>query len=363
MARHLAGLGCDVTFLSGIPFFGRAAAPVASNGMKLRAYAIRSPYFGDLKWDSVPAGWRVMQLDYSLFQRRALSWLLARRREFDVVQACELPRLVAGWKAARTGVPVVMRLTSPIYHDPVGGITAADRLIASGTTIGKIRAEVRPDCANIPNGVDTDLFRPHESTFRRERGIAADEIVVLYVARFAGVKNHPMLVRAFARMMREAPRARLVLVGSGPNREATEALCAEQGIGDRVIFTGETSFAGTADIYAAADIKVIASDYESFSFTALEAMATGLPLVVTDTQWVPRLIGISEGGCVVPKNDDEAMGRALTELARNPALRARLGARNREVAVREYGWDASAGKLLHLYRELIQQAAHLTPDT
>ena len=66
-----------------------------------------------------------------------------------------------------------------------------------------------------------------------------------------------------------------------------------------------------------ADLKVISSFHESFSFAALEAMATGLPLVVTRTEWIPRLIGEDQGGMVVPNDDAAAFAQAMLEIYRD----------------------------------------------
>ncbi len=348
MSRHLDKLGCETRFLSGLPLLRGAHTPVNHP----RAFTIRTPYTGWMRWERILGGWRIRQADFMWFEKKAAAWAADRSAEFDVVQVCELPFFVAEWKRRNTGIPVIMRMTSPIYYDPWGGIQKADAVIASGTTIQKIREKVRPDCVDIPNGVDTDLFRPHESPFRKQHGIDPDELVVLYVARFAGVKNHPMLIRAFSLFLKEWPRARLVLLGGGPGLSEIKRLCEAEKISDKVLIILEMPFAGVPDLYAAADIKVIASEYESFSFTTLEAMASGLPLVVTDTEWVPQLIGNDKGGRVVPRNNPELFCRALLELARDPRLRKEMGRENRDRAVREYGWDSSAKKMADLCDQL-----------
>ncbi|MBN2559527.1 MAG: glycosyltransferase family 4 protein [Phycisphaerae bacterium] len=383
MARHLQELGCDITFLSGIPLFSGPRVKVTPSNFQfpISSFQIRTPYAGDLRWDKFPGGWRIRQADFALFEWRAFRWAFARKGDFDVVQVCELPRFVAWWRKVATNVPVVMRLTSSIYYDPVRGVEKADAVIASGATLREIRAGTRPDCIDIPNGVDTELFRPHPSSFRQSHGIPDDDLVLLYVARFASVKNHDLLLDAFRLLLRRFARARLVLVGSGSEQARIGAKCRAFGIEERVLFLGETPFEQVPDAYASADIKVIASDYESFSFTALEAMASGLPLVVTDTDWVPKLIGervppspggfgaasegrgsrgrVSEaaGGIVVPRRDAEAMAEALERLAGDQALRAKMGQRNREHVVEHYGWESSARKLLDVYARLARESS------
>ena len=123
-----------------------------------------------------------------------------------------------------------------------------------------------------------------------------------------------------------------------------------------MIFLGEVPFEDVPGVYAASDIKVIASDYESFCFAALEAMATGLPVVTTDCGWVPRLIEGDRGGVVVPIGDRDRLAAALVALGGDADARREMGAWNRERAVARHGWQASAEKLLALYGDVLGRA-------
>ena len=132
---------------------------------------------------------------------------------------------------------------------------------------------------------------------------------------------------------------------------ASKKQAAELGIADRVLFLGEVPYGDVPGVYAAADVKVISSDYESFCFAAIEAMSAGLPVLTTDCAWVPRLV--SDGaGIVVPAGDAEAFAAALKKLSDNPALRQRMGAAGRQQVLERHTWPASADKLARLYREL-----------
>ena len=352
IARHLELLGCETSFLTGIPLFSNARTPVASP----RAYSVRTPYFGWFPWDKVRGGWRLRLADFYLFEKAAARWVAARKDQFDVVQVCELPTFVAEVKKRGVTLPVVMRMTAPDYYDAGGALHQADAVIASGATMEKLKG-ARADCVDIPNGVDAELFQPHASVFRKSIGIPEEDFVILFVGRFQAVKNHAMLVDAFARLLPQCPRARLVLAGSGPLEGRIRARCRAAGIARRVMFLGEVPFRDLPDVYAAADLKVITSDYESFCFAALEAMATALPRVVTDTDWVPKLIGRGEGGLVVKRNDANELAEALASLMDDAPRRAAMGRRNRETVVREYQWKNSAARLAGLYRDLLERRA------
>jgi glycosyltransferase involved in cell wall biosynthesis len=344
ISRHLARTGAQVSFLSGAPLFGPPPMPLEG------AAVLRTPWLKTFPWDKVKGGWRIRQLEFEWFERRAARWIAARAGQFDVIQVCELPNLVYWLKRRGVDTPVVMRLTAPNYYDPRGGVKRADALIASGTSIQKLRG-LGLQVEDIPNAVDADLFRPQPTDFRKRHGIVRDEFVALYVARFQAFKNHAMLVEAFARFVQGHPASRLVLAGSGPLRERVEQQAAGLGIADKLLVLGEVPYGDLPAIYAAADVKVISSDYESFCFAAIEAMSTGLPVLTTDCAWVPRLVE-DGAGMVVPVGDAEAFAAALARLADNPALRQRMGATGRQQVLDRHTWPASAGKLMELYRGL-----------
>lgn len=375
ISRHLTQAGAQITFLSGAPLLGPPPMPLEG------AVVLHTPWLRRFPWDKVKGGWRVRQVEFEWFQWRAARWVQDHANEFDIVQVCELPDLVYWLKKRGVKIPLVMRLTAPNYYDPRGGVKLADALIASGTTIEKLRTHHADDTEvvppgmestrsksslegrapsrplenrlfDIPNAVDADLFRPQASEFRKQRGIGADEFLALYVARFQAFKNHAMLLDAFARFAKDHPFSRLALAGSGPLRERTEQQAAGLGLADKVLFLGEVPYGELPAVYSAVDVKVISSDYESFCFAALEAMSSALPVLTTDCAWVPRLVE-DGAGIVVPVGDAEAFAAALAKLADNPALRQRMGATGRQQVLERHTWPASTEKLKQLYDGLV----------
>ena len=344
VSRHLAKAGARVSHLCGAPLLRPAPLPVPG------ARTLRTPWLRRFPWDKVKGGWRIRQLEFEWFEWRAARWVAKHAGDFDIIQVCELPNFVYRLKKRSVKTPIVMRLTAPNYHDPRGGVPLADALIASGTSIQKLR-DSGLEVTDIPNAVDADLFRPHLSDFRETHGIGRDEFIALYVARFQAFKDHQMLLAAFAGFVKDHPAARLVLVGSGPLRPRTEKQAAALGLADKVMFLGEVSFPHMPGVYAAADVKVVSSVYESFCFAAIEAMATALPVLTTDCGWVPKLVA-DGAGVVVPVGDAEAFAAGLKKLADNPALRQRMGATGRQQVLERHTWPVSAEKLLALYLKL-----------
>src|SRR5262249_26087828 len=124
----------------------------------------------------------------------------------------------------------------------------------------------------VPNGVDTDSFAPgrRSGSVRNAYGLGPKVVVIGHVGRFSPVKNHVLLVDAFARLVRHRSDVFLVLVGDGPLRPSIEARVAELGIGDRVGFFGQAR--DTRAVYRDFDIFVLSSLAEGTSMSVLEAM-------------------------------------------------------------------------------------------
>lgn len=347
MARHLSKFGTvHITFLSGAPLCAPPVLPLQN------AHYLHTPWLRRFPWDKVKGGWRVRQLEFEWFEWRAARWVARHAGDFDIIQICELPNAVVWLKKRGVTLPVVMRLTAPNFYDPRGGAALADALIASGTSIAGLHEQGLSTVQDIPNAVAADIFKPQASDFRARHGLGPDEFVALYVARFQAFKNHALLLDAFAQLVQDHPASRLVLVGSGPLRKAIEQQATQLGVAEKLLFLGEVPFQDMPSIYAAADIKVIASDYESFCFAAIEAMASGLPVLSTDCGWVPRLIA-DGAGLITPVGDADAFAAGLKKLAGNPALRHRLGAAGRDLVLARHTWPASAQKLNALYQHLL----------
>jgi glycosyltransferase involved in cell wall biosynthesis len=119
------------------------------------------------------------------------------------------------------------------------------------------------------------------------------------------------------------PGARLLLIGDGPERERLAALATRLGVSGRITVTGTTSDVGA--YLAAADVFAAPSRNEGMGRALVEAMALGLPVVGAAVGGIPAVVTDGVCGRLVPADDVEALAEALTELARDAALRAKLG--------------------------------------
>lgn len=133
-----------------------------------------------------------------------------------------------------------------------------------------------------PCGIDLRLFAADydRAATRAELGIAPQQLVIGHVGRFVALKNHGLLLELLAALLADGDDARLLLVGDGPERAATERAVSTHGL------TGRVTFAGTrqdvARMLAAMDILVLPSHYEGLGLAAVEAQAAGLPCLLSD---------------------------------------------------------------------------------
>jgi glycosyltransferase involved in cell wall biosynthesis len=180
-----------------------------------------------------------------------------------------------------------------------------------------------------------------------------DAPLIVSVARLDDEKGGEWLLRALPHVGRGA---HLALVGEGPRLAEWRALCASLGIASRVHFLGLRL--DVEQILAAASVVVAPSICdEGFGLAALEGMAAGRPVVVTDSGPMPEIV---EGaGLVVPKRDEIALAAALDRLLHDDLLARRLGERGRTRALAAYPMDRYVDELLAVYRRHLLPAARL----
>jgi glycosyltransferase involved in cell wall biosynthesis len=205
------------------------------------------------------------------------------------------------------------------------------RVVRHGIDLGRIRAEMTRRCE-----------------LRAELGIDPAETVVVTVANLRVQKNYPNLLAAAARTVRDDPSVRFLAVGQGPEAAAVAARHEELGLGQRFVLLGYRPDA--VAVMAAADVFVLASDYEGLPVALMEALALGLPVVATAVGGVAETV-TAEAGLLVPPGDSEALAAALQVVTRDPERRAELGRGAAQVG-ESFSAEAAAAHLGTLYRDL-----------
>lgn len=194
----------------------------------------------------------------------------------------------------------VRMLTRPAIRG-ARGVIAVSRFLAGGLIV---EAGINRPVDVINMGVDTTRFRPgNRSAARRALGVADDTRVVLAVGGLTARKNPLRLLDAVEPLLVERPEMRLVYVGHGPLRGDLEREVAERGLEDHVTLTGAVDNATVADWMAACDVLAMPSTVEPLGIVALEAMASGRPVVATKVGGPSEIIG--DGGVLIDPLDTD----------------------------------------------------------
>jgi glycosyltransferase involved in cell wall biosynthesis len=207
--------------------------------------------------------------------------------------------------------------------------------------------------ATVPSGVPVAALRaaaPPRATARARFDVAADAFVIAGVGRLVPIKGFDLLVEALPAVAAALPATRALLVGGGPLRGALEARAAALGVADRVRITGPTQ--DVVGALAAADVLVAPSRNEGMGRAIVEAMALGVPPVATTVGGIPAVVEDGVSGRLVPPEDAPALARALIELGRDPAPRAKLGEAARRRA-ELFSSEEAGRRLLALYEEML----------
>jgi glycosyltransferase involved in cell wall biosynthesis len=193
--------------------------------------------------------------------------------------------------------------------------------------------------AVIHNGIDVERYTdrwtaPQKAALRQRLGVGAQDYLVGLCAVMRPEKAHGDLLQALARLAREGLRAHALLIGDGPERAAIEREIGALGLRDRVRITGVVE--DVRPLVAACDAMVIASRaVETFSIAALEAMALGRPMVMSDIGGAREQVGHGDNGLLFPPGNIAALADQLRRLA-EPRLRRRMGERSRERVVQHF---------------------------
>jgi glycosyltransferase involved in cell wall biosynthesis len=214
----------------------------------------------------------------------------------------------------------------------------------------------------IPLGFDLEPFlKPHSQRgeFRRELDLSDEIKLVGIVGRIFPIKNHPLFLQCAARIAAREPAARFVIVGDGVLRRVLEQQAQELSIADRVLFTGWRH--DMPRVFADLDVLVVSSDNEGTPVSAIEAMASGCPVVATRVGGLPDIIANYETGILVPPRKAEALAGAVLQVLRDPEKAQEMSRKAKLLAQRRFAMKRLIADMDHLYVELLQEKAIFLP--
>ena len=243
-------------------------------------------------------------------------------------------------------------------------VDSADRLIANTNDEAAQLRELYGAGADhvrvVHPGVDLDLFTPGDEAAARARlGMPQDAVVLLFAGRIQPLKSPDLLLRAAAELLRRRPSLRsnlVVAIVGGPSGtglehpEALADLAGDLGIADVVRFAPPATQADLADWYRAADVVCVPSRNESFGLVAVEAQASGTPVVAADVGGLRTAVADGASGLLVASYEPGRWADALARVIDSPAERDRL-ARGAVLHARRFGWGATAQATLDCYAD------------
>jgi len=336
------------------------------------------------------SGWPALPFVFAYLAR--LAWLLVREaRGYDIliVSGMKVIPLVAVPVSRLLGKRCVVRLEStseisePLTAESVESMAnrlgrlarafssrvqwsmlrRADRAIAPSAALqAALRTSGFPTAqvSTIPNAVDLAQFHPvtprERLHLRGELGLPRDATLLIFIARLSRAKGIDLLVDAWPRIAARHPELCLVIVGAGAGsyddceRDIAESIRRAALGPDRVRMTGVTD--RVADYLQAADLYILPSDYEGFGVGIIEALATGLPTLLTPVGVAPQLVRDGENGFLFPVRDREAMIRAIDTAMTVRARWPEIGARAR-AAVEGMGLETVVQEYVQLCADLV----------
>jgi len=266
------------------------------------------------------------------------------------------PTIYAGTAARKAGVPSIVSTRHSLVAPPRKLMVELKYAIAScscdwvvgiceatANNVKKAHSAPARKVVRVYNGA-APMIRTNQ-----ERWPAKSGFTLVYVGRLAPVKNHGLLLNAFAIASQSRPDLRLWMVGDGSERDALEQLAAELGVRAQITFWGQQM--DVAPFFSAADAFIMSSQSEGLPMSLLQAFSLGLPAIVTDVGGMAEAVRLARAGFIVPANGTAEMAAAILRLAGNEAERAQLAGNGQKAFHQYFSLATMVDAYMELYRD------------
>jgi glycosyltransferase involved in cell wall biosynthesis len=284
----------------------------------------------------------------------------------DIVHIDEEPYNVATWHALwlarRAGAKtlffswqnIVRQYPFPFSIGERWALRTIDHAIAGTDSAAEVwqAKGYRGPMKIIPQfGIDPEIFAPVE------RRLDGRGFVIGYVGRLVPEKGVDLLIRALAELPQQSSPWRLEIVGQGSERESLIRLARSLNLADRISFTGQVPSGRIPALYRELDALVVPSRTrpnwkEQFGRIIIEAMASGVPVIGSDSGAIPGVIG--DAGLIFPEDNTKALAACLSSLMQDEALQCELAARGRARALEHFTHAQVAAQTVDVYREMLR---------
>jgi len=365
---------CVVFISTGLAYGGaetqlvRLATRLKSRGWEVRIVSLMPPkaYVDELEASGIPV--------FSLDIRRKLpdprpilrlARLIRRWRPHIVHSHMVHANLLVRIVRPLTPVPVLIcsarnideggRLREFLYRitDPLCDLTTQVSQAGLERYV-RVGAVPRHKIRYVPNGVDTERFKPNSQVraAKRKELLLDGRFCWLAVGRFHPQKDYGCMLRAFAEVVKKRPESLLLIAGDGPLRPEMERLASALGITEEVRFLGVRQ--DVPELMNAADAYVMSSAWEGMPNVLLEAASSGLPIVATDVGGNREIVVDGVTGFLVPPRDPSSLAQAMLRLMELPErARVRMGEDARRYVEENFGLDYVVDLWEDLYKELL----------
>ena len=248
-------------------------------------------------------------------------------------------------------------------------VEAADRLVANTHAEAKELIELYhadPKRVRVVHpGVDLEKFIPGDQTqARKDFGVAADAIVLLFVGRIQPLKAPDVLIKAAAEILKHSPQLRsrmLIAICGGPSGSGLDhpdslvELATSLGIADIVKFVPPTNRNELVKWYQAATLCVVPSYSESFGLVAIESQACGTPVIAARVGGLPTAVRDGISGVLIDGHDEKVWAKEILRVTSDENLQSRLAVGAIDHAS-HFGWEDTTDKLIEVYNEAVASA-------
>jgi len=230
-----------------------------------------------------------------------------------------------------------------------------DSVIAISEGVKKVLVEGKVPAGLIeviPSGIDFAPFAEarHSDYLRREFHFAPDDYLVGIVAQLEDHKGHTYLIQATKILKRQAPKIKVIVVGSGSLQMELDRQARDLAVDDIVFFLGFRE--DVPQILSSLDLFVLSSHLEGLGSSLLDAMACRLPVVATMVGGIPEVVIHRETGLLVPPRDPGALAEAILKLYLDRTFASRLGEKGFEVVHQKFSAESMADRIITLYEKL-----------
>ncbi len=283
-------------------------------------------------------------------------WFKFWHRDKKLIIHYEMDPVGRGWKRFFFWLHIKLFLGPLVRISDMVAVLSWDN--AKNSYLKKYLKKYPAKFAEIPNGIDIDIFRPKPryAALKDGMGIKAGEKVVAFaggLGRLHFFKGVDILIRAVASL--KSKKVKLLIIGDGDLRQRYEQLAKDLGMAEQVIFTGWVVNDSLADYYNLADIFVLPSTArtESFGIVVAEAQACGVPAIVANWPGVRATIEDGKTGLLVESKSEADLAQKISRLLADGETRKAMSEAGRERAVKLYDWNKVLIKIDKVYKELL----------